>query len=859
MIRLLLLTTLVVAGCHPNSAEIRCGKTLCGPNQRCESQQLICVLDEAPQLIVTEPRVGSLIAGETLTLSGSVRDDNGASTLELSLDEGKSWVKVPKTSDRFTARVALPALDYQPLGLTLRAHDSLQQASVHRVGITVDNLAPTLSLAAPAEGALLNVAWFASVAKVSGLAADGSGLSSLTVDVGAGDVVLTPGGDLFAYDWVPTPTEDGVAHTVRVTAVDLAGNKTSVSRQVKVDVVAPQIGFTVPAVDALLGSAFFLGGGLVHGTVTPGAKVTADFGAGMQPATVSAGQWSAAFAPVPGVDFKPQPLTVIATDDAGNLARATRMTTVDLVAPVLTFTSPVQGARLNASHFHSSDDVKVEWTVADGDPQVVVRDGTRLIPNAWIQVATSPTDNPKSYGVSLSVQDRAGNTSQAQLSFAVDRMRPTVTTRTPAVEGRNVSTTAAIDFSEEVTGAPGLVLTPAAPTAGTWTTPKHFEISGLPADSVFSSIVGAVTDAFGNPLATSAAVKFHTSPTLPSSGTTLMTDVARFKVAADADGVLTLFTRSPATPATFRWVRVNPKTGVLEDNRAPWQPVVGGDFTEFAAYGESQVNADLSARRVSAATTLLPWTIIERRSHVREDDGIATSEIGMVGVVATRPFSPEGTALADVGFLKWSSGAVAYTRTGMPATLGLAIGSPTGMGFASDHWEAIEVRNQVFKRRAFGCSTVFPSTTPTCSLGALGQWTDVATNDAASYAIADACSVYVYNSSNAKRVIRFEPYAPSCAGRTCPVSRSKEVSTATELRVASDRRESNTFVTAGRNAAGAVQLARLPLTLDCEGGSYDVGAAVAVPVGAPFEPVSLGGKPALVYVDTGNVLKVYVP
>ena len=107
--------------------------------------------------------------------------------------------------------------------------------------------------------------------------------------------------------------------------------------------------------------------------------------------------------------------------------------------------------------------------------------------------------------------------------------------------------------------------------------------------------------------------------------------------------------------------------------------------------------------------------------------------------------------------------------------------------------------------------------------------------------------------------MRFEAHAPSCVGRICPVLPLWDTSQAGELRVASDRRELDTFVTARRLPSGNIQLSRLPLNTDCQGALADVGAAIAVPAGAVFEPVSLGGKPALVYVDTGNLLKVVVP
>ncbi len=857
MTRLMLLTALVVAGCQPSSAEIQCGHAVCDSTQRCAGA--LCVRDEPPQLRIEEPRPGALVAGDTLTVSGSVHDDNGLPTLELSLDEGKSWVVVPVSSEHFSARVALPSLDGRPVGLSLRAHDSRQQTATARVEIMLDNQPPVLTLGSPMEAAQLNATWFAAEPQVSGTVTDGSAVAALTVDVGEGDVAVTPTGNQFSFDWATPMLEDGIGHTVRVTAVDRAGNRTVVTRMVTVDVVPPEISFTVPGVDAVLGSAFFLGGGQVQGTVAGATKVTAHLGNGPQAANVVSGQWSVAFSPSPELDFEPQSLEVTATDEAGNVTRAERMTTVDVVAPVLKFTAPAQGARFNKASFTSGDDVTVAWAVTDGDPRVAVRNGSSPVVSPTFKVATSPMDNPKTYEVTLTAQDTAGNTSEQRLFFEVDRVRPTVVARIPAAERRNAAATVSIDFSEDVSGGPGLWLW-LSPVNGTWTTPRHFEMVGLPADTAFSVIPMPVVDAFGNPLVGLPWVKFHTAPMVPNSSATLMPNVAHFKAAADADGVLTLFTASASSPAGYRWVRVNPKTGIIEDNRPAWTPVLGGSNGEVAAYGESRVNADLSAQRVSGATTYLPSSG-ERLAWVRQGDDPATGEIGKLGIVPVAAFPAEGSGLADVGYLDVTLGQASYGRVGLPTHLGLGMGRPTSMGFAADYWEAIEVKNGALKHRTFGCYSLYANVPPTCELSPQQEWADVAIfAEGVSHAVSNGCSVYVYNANSGKRLVRVAPSHSGCVGRGCPAPTVVELQPTSELRVASDRRDSNSFVGARRLIGGEIQLTRLPLDPDCQGAFADIpGAKVAVPANAEFEPVSFGGKAALLYVDTGNVLKVYVP
>jgi hypothetical protein len=846
----MLLLSLLTA-CGPNTAEVSCGANVCAANQRCEPTTEVCVLDEAPKLHIDEPAPNAIVPGDTLTLRGSVQDDAPGATLELSIDDGHSWVKLPLSSGRFDVKVALPVLDSQPFSLSLRAHDSHLQAAATSVRVTVDNVAPQVTLTSPTVGAKLNAAWFTNAGTVTGLAMDGSPDLALTVDVGAGPISLLLNSGQFSEAWTANPADDGAPRVIRVTAKDAAGNQTVVETAVTVDVVPPSVGILAPAANALLGAAFFQGGGLLQGRVSPGSTVTV----GAASATVTGGQWSFAM-PMPGaVDYQPQVLDVTATDDAGNASHASRIVMIDVVPPVLAFSSPAPGMKLNAAAFAGTDDVTVAFVVSDGDAQTVVRSSGNAVASP-LKVTTSPMDNPKGYTVALTAEDRAGNSASASLSFAVDRVRPTVTARGPADGSRNNLLVASIDFSEAVFGGDGLSLSPAV-AGGAWTSSSHFEISGLPADSVFTTTAGPVADAFGNPAVLPAATRFHTAPKLAVSGSTIATDVWHFKAAADRDGVLSVFTTSQTTPAGYRWIRVNPKTGQVEDQRTPWLPTLGSAFSELDVSAWSVPNPDLSARRISGAMTLHPGTITERRVWSRLDDGVANSDLGMVGLIPTPAFSAEGL-LGELGELRYVSASTsAYTRQGLASDLDTGIAAPTAIGYGDKRWELVESRGGTMKRRSFGCFRQFANQPTTCQLTAVQQWADVASTGNASTAMSDSCTVAIYDTSSGSRVMHVEPYAPVCLG-VCPSAWSTSQPLATELRVAVDRRESNTFVGAERTATG-VQLKRLTLSSGCAGSWTDVGSPVAVPAGSAFEPVSLGGQAALLYVDTGFVLKVLAP
>lgn len=772
----------------------------CGP-----SSAVLQLPDEAPSLTFDEPRAGTLVRGDTLRIQGWVSDDGAAVALELSLD-GNAWFKVPVTKERFDAKVVLPVSDGAPLTLTLRATDAGKHVTRAAVKVRVDNVAPAVAFTlSPRAGV------------IEGSASDGSGLASLSVNTGEGEVAFTN----FPFAW--TPGDDGVTREVTVTAVDLAGNRTVVSHAVFVDVVPPALTISSPVDAAILGRAI-----AVSGTAQGVAKVQVALGAAAAvEVPVVGGVWSVPWSPV-GLDFVAQSIDVVAVDEAGNVARESRAVTVDVVAPKLVVVSPVNGARLNAAAFAHGDGVEVKVAVTDGDPSCTVNNAV---------VMTSPTDNPKSYSVAVVVRDRAGNSASESVAFAVDRVPPFVLSRVPAVEGRNVATVASVDFSEDVSGGPGLMI---PGLSGAWTTARHFEISGLEVDAVYPASLGAVMDAFGNPVVGAPQVRFHTAPKVPMTGV-LANDVWQFESAADVDGVLTLMTRSPSTPATFRWTRVNPKTGVLED-LVP--PMANFNFTDIAAYGEAQILGDLSARRISAATTVRSGLFVERRALSREGPAPVVVTQGTVGVVPRAAFTAEGVGLGSIGFLSWSGGVSAYARSGLPGTTALQLEAPTAMGFASDRWETVTARNGVYSRKVFSC------TFGSCGPGALEQLVDVASEPAASFAIAEACTVSLYDSLNGARKLRLVPW---CQGRSCGVQVTSDLPQVEQLRVSRDGEGG--FIAAKRVPGGSVKLMRLA----CDGTFTDVpGGVVAVPLNAVFEPVALG-KPALVYVDTGFTLKVFVP
>ncbi|MCA9675305.1 MAG: Ig-like domain repeat protein, partial [Myxococcales bacterium] len=266
------------------------------------------------------------------------------------------------------------------------------------------------------------------------------------------------------------------AHTLIVTALDLAGNTASLTRTFTIDTAAPQITIvgvtqgayynnnrtiTFSQTDAnpgaltaeLDGSAFASGASVgaegVHtlvvtatdlagnqasasrtftidktapvitvNGVTPngfyGASVTITFSqADTNPDTLTATLDAAAFTSGQSVFSEgAHTLVVTATDRAGNTSTVNRTFTVDTTAPVVTINGVTQGAYYNVGK-------TITFTQADANPDALsaTLDGLPFVSGSTVSVEGPHT-------VTVTAVDRAGNQTVASRSFTIDTISP---------------------------------------------------------------------------------------------------------------------------------------------------------------------------------------------------------------------------------------------------------------------------------------------------------------------------------------------------------------------------------------------------------------------------------------------------
>ncbi|MBX5476836.1 MAG: S8 family serine peptidase [Clostridia bacterium] len=207
------------------------------------------------------------------------------------------------------------------------------------VVVTVDTTAPTLDVAAPADGSVQNTR----VITVQGSLADANPGSVLVGDTKA---ALSEDGAFQAE----VIGQEG-ANTITLTATDLAGNETTVARTVYIDTVAPVITNVQPDTDHTLRAGDHLAVSfdsepglalaafqVVAGTPAPGASGGKASGSALLPGEMamhetSPGHYEAVWTVPQGFAAPRAYVRVRAVDAAGNEAVATAPGTVTVQAP----------------------------------------------------------------------------------------------------------------------------------------------------------------------------------------------------------------------------------------------------------------------------------------------------------------------------------------------------------------------------------------------------------------------------------------------------------------------------------------------------------------------------------------------
>jgi hypothetical protein len=303
--------------------------------------------------------------------------------------------------------------------VSIAASDDAGNTRTESYAFSVDRAKPVVAIATPARGGLFSTG-FVPVYTVT----DANLKASQ-------DACSLDGGPFGPCGPVAVPAPDGT-HTLRVRAVDQAGNVAEASAEYVTDTTGPQLAFTGgPAENEILATAdanFAFAAQDPHGPVVAQCKLD-----------------DAPYGPCTGADLDAlaglteggHVVTVRARDGLGNVRDTARRFTVNAVRPTVTITSGLPDGAPTTADF-----VSFGFAATGGTVECAL-DGGAYRPCAAgdYDVLGGIADGPHTFRVR--VRDEANDESVATRSFVVDRAPPETTIDAGPGEGEIVTASAA--------------------------------------------------------------------------------------------------------------------------------------------------------------------------------------------------------------------------------------------------------------------------------------------------------------------------------------------------------------------------------------------------------------------------------
>jgi hypothetical protein len=253
---------------------------------------------------------------------------------------------------------------------------------------------------------------------------------------GATDIAMTESNGTYTGTYVVQAGDNVKDATVSVTFTKDAQSDTDTSQTVIIDTTPPTIQITSPADGSFTNQTSIE----VQGTVSDDNLDTVTVN-GVQ-ATVSNGEFTAQIDLPDGEGDKT--ITATATDIVGHESSDSITITLDVTAPTIQITQPVDGSWTNQTS------ITVTGTVSDANIDTVTVNGvTATVTNNTFTAQNVPVQNEGDNTITATAMDKANNTAETSITVKRDTSPPTLSNQT--VEPDTVKNGDTLTFSVEVT------------------------------------------------------------------------------------------------------------------------------------------------------------------------------------------------------------------------------------------------------------------------------------------------------------------------------------------------------------------------------------------------------------------------
>ncbi|MBU4405659.1 MAG: Ig-like domain-containing protein [Candidatus Aminicenantes bacterium] len=371
---------------------------------------------EPPQISITTPLSGSFFNSGVIAVSGTVTDRSRIVAVTV------NSLPAVVTESQFSLDALTLQEGVNPI--IVQAVDEYGNIGKAEIAVTLDTIAPQITVTAPTAGALVNLPGL----NINGKAEDAN-LAKVTAAGTQGQIV---GGNFY---FESLPLSEGPNDFV-IEAEDRAGNQSRQSLTVVLDTLPPQLQITAPAANVMLAAPSVSVSGTVADVHEFSVKVN-----DIQ-AVCANGKFSALIPLSQGINR----ITAVARDQAGNSAAQSVNVNVDSLAPQLNILAPASGSILN------SNTVAVSGSFSEANIATITVNGRpATIQDQSFSLAALPLQEGANTIEAVAV-DLAGNRNALKISLLVDTAPPTIKAVLPAAGTKLVSVASAIqaEFSEAI-------------------------------------------------------------------------------------------------------------------------------------------------------------------------------------------------------------------------------------------------------------------------------------------------------------------------------------------------------------------------------------------------------------------------
>ena len=423
-----------------------------------------------PEVAITTPAANACLNVTSLDVRGTVSDSHPG-TVKVTV--GTSSVNAVVSNGAWTASV--PVADEGKKIVTIEATDSSGHVTSGSVSVTIDRTAPSIVVTnngAPFAGGFVN---HPPSLFIRANDADPSATLSVTLN-----------GQPFMSG--STISTDG-SYTLKATARDCAGNASpETSIAFTVDTVAPRI----VTLDPSDGSTITTAQKTITGTFDSADAKSLTIDGTSYAATINGSSFSIA-----GVALSEgtNRFVLVATDNAGNQSRTAYSFNVKTATPAVSITENGSPIAANALFNRS-----VTPSITSNEPAATI--AATLDGNAY--TSGTPISSEGAHTLRATASDAYGHTSsQASVTFTIDRTPPLVTITSPA--DNSTTTTDRIDVRGAASGGDvaSVTINGAPASVGS---DGSFTLTNVALDLGPNAILAAATDRAGNTGTASATI-----------------------------------------------------------------------------------------------------------------------------------------------------------------------------------------------------------------------------------------------------------------------------------------------------------------------------------------------------------------